>query len=72
MGTFIKLKIKLFGMGSFFTRGNFSWEVGEIVPGHRRIGYSPLLLMGRFVVFFTVDFLLVLAPAGGSNPARPI
>ena len=26
----------------------------------------------RFFVFFTVAFLLFLAPAGGSNPAGPI
>ena len=27
---------------------------------------------GRFFVFFTVAFLLFIAPAGGSNPAGPI
>ena len=29
-------------------------------------------LKGRFFVFFTTAFLLLLAPAGGSNPAGPI
>ena len=29
-------------------------------------------LKERFFVFFTVAFLLFLAPAGGSNPAGPI
>ena len=39
------------------------------------LGIVPFVsshLMGRFFVFFTVAFLLFLAPAGGSNPAGPI
>ena len=28
--------------------------------------------MGRFFVYFTVDFLLFLAPARGPNPVGPI
>ena len=35
------------------------------------LGIVPFVtshLMRRFFVFFTVDFLLCLAPAGGSNP----
>ena len=38
-------------------------------------GIFPIVathLKGRFFVFFTVTFLLFLAPAGGSNPAGPI
>ena len=45
---------------------------------HKKIlkkGIVPFVtsrLIGRFVVFFTVDFLLFLAPAGGSNSVGPI
>ena len=36
------------------------------------VTFVTSLLMGRFVVFFTVDFFLFLAPAVGSNTAGPI
>ena len=39
------------------------------------LGIVPFVtshLLGRFFVFFTVAFLLFLAPVGGSNPAGPI
>ena len=43
--------------------------------GIAKAGIVPFVathLKGQFFVFFTVAFLLFLAPAGGSNPAGPI
>ena len=41
----------------------------------KHLGIVPFMathLKGRFIVFFTVAFLLFLAPTGSSYPAGPI
>ncbi len=49
----------------------FDYDIGKehfsgIVP------FMATQLKGRFFVFLTVDFLLFIASAGGSNPAGQI
>ena len=67
-----------FGASINFTCSNDKGYISKTNTIIRKFTFSGIFpfvathLKGQFFVFFTVAFLLFLAPAGGSNPAGPI